>query len=55
VYQGLFAQFPSGKAAETAHLNLAKANNDGTIPQYIFMAWCSVKQWDNFTFALPNK
>jgi hypothetical protein len=41
----------------TTHLNIVpKSRMRGAIPphlQYVFMAWCLVKQRDNFTFTLP--
>jgi hypothetical protein len=43
----------------TTHLHLAQrlrmCEAIPPLPQYSFMAWCLVKQRDNFTFTLPDE
>jgi hypothetical protein len=32
---------------------IKNAGSYTSTPQYVFMAWCSVKHWDNFIFTYP--
>jgi hypothetical protein len=56
-YQGLFPWGYSGRGAKlTTHLHLVPKSKNAwsytSTPQYAFMAWCLVKNKDNFTFTL---
>jgi hypothetical protein len=58
---GTWGSFPGDKSGRgmklTTHLYFVpKSRIRGAIPplsQYVFMAWCLVKQRDNFTLTLP--
>jgi hypothetical protein len=56
-YWGLFPRGYSGRGMKlTTHLHLVPGSKNAwsytSIPQYIFMAWCLVKQRDSFTCNL---
>jgi hypothetical protein len=59
-YRGLFPWGEGGRWVKlTTHLHLVPRSKNAwsntSIPQYVFMAWCSTKHRDTFTFTFYRK